>query len=167
VDDAAVVGAAVPTAAAAVRRLAERVTATVAHLPRGFAHGDFWSGNVLAVDGRLSGVIDWDAAGPGRLPLLDLLHLRANALRGGRRATSLGEDVVHSLLPWARAGGDGPTRAFAAELGFDVTPTLLEALVAAYWLDYVAYQLRLYVDRARRPRWLRENVTNVAAALGA
>lgn len=148
-----------------VRALAERVTGAVANLPRGFAHGDFWTQNLLVDGDHLTGVIDWDAAGPGRLPLLDFIHLRPDAGRKQTRTTSLGEDVIGALLPWARAGGDTSTPQLCAELGFDATPSVLEALVIAYWLDYVAYQLTLYVDRGRRPRWLSENVTNVVAAL--
>jgi hypothetical protein len=160
-QNADVVAAACPDIADPIRDVAARAEESTASLARGFGHGDFWSDNLLVENGRLTGVVDWDAAGPGRLPLLDLLHLRANACR--RR--SLGVAIARDLLPWARRGGDDETRDFCAELGFATTPRLLEALVVAYWLDYVAYQLRLYADRSSRTQWLHANVVTVLDAL--
>jgi hypothetical protein len=142
-----------------------RIATQIDGLPRGFGHGDFWHGNLLVDGGRLSGVVDWDAAGPGRLPLVDYLHLVANAEHARRRNASLGETIVSFLLPWARRGGDEPAhRLFSLTTGGDLDPPTLEALVAAYWLDYVAYQLRLYADRGE-PNWLEPNVNAVVAAL--
>jgi aminoglycoside phosphotransferase (APT) family kinase protein len=46
-------------AAAALHGHAERLAAQ----PRVLTHYDYWSGNVLWQDGRLTGVIDWDGAG--------------------------------------------------------------------------------------------------------
>ncbi|MBN1529452.1 MAG: aminoglycoside phosphotransferase family protein, partial [Thermoleophilaceae bacterium] len=59
----------------AVREIGARLDAELASVPRGFGHGDFFAENLLVSDGRLTGVVDWDSAGPGRLPLLDVLHL--------------------------------------------------------------------------------------------
>jgi Phosphotransferase enzyme family len=144
--------------------LGERLDATLANVPRGFAHGDFFRGNMLVENGGLVGVVDWDASGPGRLPLLDLLHLRH---MNEHRPADLdwGPTLVEHLLPWARAGGDEPARDYCRRIGIDPLPERLEGLVAAYWLDRLAYQLSTYADRAVRPRWLERNVAHVLQAL--
>jgi aminoglycoside phosphotransferase (APT) family kinase protein len=145
-------------------RVAERLAAEVVDLPRGFAHGDFFRGNVLVDGGRLAGVVDWDAAGPGRLPFLDLLHLRhmSKHLPADR---DWGLTVVRGLLPWARAGGDELTRGFCRRLGVEPSPALLEALAVAYWLERLGYQLSTYADRTERRVWLERNVDEVLRAI--
>jgi aminoglycoside phosphotransferase (APT) family kinase protein len=133
----------------------------LASLPRGMCHGDFWRGNLLAENGRLSGVVDWSAAGTGRLPLLDLLNLLASA----REPKHFGRALVEYLLPWARTGGDELSRAYFERLGLEVGPEGLEALVVAYWLERSARELDSYGDRARRPIWLLENIELVVPEL--
>jgi hypothetical protein len=153
-----------PERSAAVLRVAERLTPKLSDLPRGFAHGDFFRGNLLVEEGRLSGVVDWDAAGPGRLPLLDLLHLRhmGKHLPADR---DWGLTLVHGLFPWARAGGDELVRGFGRRLGLDPTPALLEALAIAYWLERLAYQISTYADRTERRVWLERNIDEVLRAV--
>lgn len=147
-----------PESEASLRGLADRLEQALEHVPRCFAHGDFFAGNLLEDEGgRLSGVVDWDAAGPGRLPLLDLLHLtltRAGPFADDDWAKVVGE----RLLPLARSGGDDDVRHYCAEIGIDAHPQLLELLVYAYWLDYVAYQLRAHPVRRMQPRWIEGNV---------
>jgi hypothetical protein len=140
----------------------ERVRAL--DLPRGFGHGDFHTGNLLVVGGRISAVIDWDAAGPGRLPLHDYLHLIAtdDYLRHRR---NLGPTILAFLLPWARAGGDQRARGLLSRAGIEAGPKLLEDLVAAYWLDFVSRDFAKSTDRAQRARWREENIDLVAKAL--
>jgi aminoglycoside phosphotransferase len=41
-------------------------------LARVMQHGDFWPGNLLTSDGRVSGVIDWEHARPDGVPVRDL-----------------------------------------------------------------------------------------------
>ncbi len=162
--DADTVGDAVPPVRAALRTIAQAAEEALATVPRGYGHGDFWSGNLLVEDGRLSGIVDWDAAGPDRLPLLDLLHLRAN----GRRVLppeAWGAVLVHELLPWARAGGDALSRSYLERIGIELDASQLEALVIAYWLDRVAYQVNLYEEIAASPLWLHRNVVEVLEAL--
>jgi hypothetical protein len=152
--------------ARAVRELGREVDESLSHLPRGFGHGDFWHGNLLIDDERLSGVVDWPAAGPGRLPLLDHLHLRANSARelSGRQ---LGVILVDDLLPLARAGGDEFLRTACRRIGIELGPEELVDLVGAYWLNAVARELvdpDRDPDRATDPHWLKVNVEHVVRA---
>ena len=109
-------------------------------------------------------MIDWDASGPGRLPLIDLLHLRH---MNEHRPADLdwGPTLVEHLLPWARAGGDDPANDYCRRVGIESRPAHLEALVGAYWVERLAYQLATYGDRANRPRWVECNVVQVLKAL--
>ena len=152
-----------PREAERLRALGARLDEELRHLPRGFAHGDFSTTNLLVSGDRLTGVVDWERAGPGRLPLLDLFKLLLEADRVARRR-SLGASIVGYLLPWARAGGDDAARAYCRRLGFEATPALLEKLVAAYWLDRFAYELDTFADRTDRSEWMRANIVDVLPA---
>jgi aminoglycoside phosphotransferase (APT) family kinase protein len=147
-----------------VRDLGRRLDETLADVPRGFGHGDFWTRNLLSSGDRLTGVVDWDGAGPGRLPLLDLLHLRLSAQREQTRQY-LGQALVDHLLPWARSGGDEIVRRYGRRIGVELDRELLESLVAAYWLDRVASEVAMFADLATRPLWVRTNVHEVIRAL--
>ncbi len=152
--------------AQALRRLGSQVEQTLAEVPRIFAHGDFWSRNLLIEDGRLSGVVDWDHGGPGRLPFLDLLQLRLNMIRAGTHQF-LGPALVEHLLPWAQAGGDDHSRAYARQIGIEPTVHELETFVLAFWLDRVGHEVSSYADRAERPVWIEQNVDLVLKAIAA
>jgi aminoglycoside phosphotransferase (APT) family kinase protein len=43
-------------------------------VPRTFVHGDFWAGNILVSDGRITGVVDWEAAMISGEPVRDLVR---------------------------------------------------------------------------------------------
>jgi aminoglycoside phosphotransferase (APT) family kinase protein len=147
-----------------VREVAKRLEHELTDLPRGFGHGDFWGGNLLADGERLAGVVDWTSAAPGRLPLLDLLHLHVSARRWATNG-HLGPALVDDFLPWARGGGGGEdVREYCSRLGLELTSRKLEALVVAYWLDRVAYELTAFRDRAT-PSWVDTNVTAVLDAV--
>ena len=154
--------------ARAVRELGHKLDESLAHLPRGFGHGDFWNGNLLIDDtARLSGVVDWPDAGPGRLPLLDLLHLQANSAREltGRH---LGAILVDDLLPVAQAGGDELLRRACRRIGLELTPGELVNLVGAYWLNSIAREVAdpdRDPDRPTDPHWRKVNVEDVVHAL--
>jgi aminoglycoside phosphotransferase (APT) family kinase protein len=153
-----------PREAQTVEALAERLEADLADVPRGFAHGDFFHGNLLVEGERLVGVVDWDAAGPGRLPLLDLLHLR-HATHAVAEV-DWGPRLVQGLLPWARAGGDDIVRDYGSRLGLSLNHEQLEALVLAYWLDRVSSQLRSHAHRLAQPLWLDRNISLVLRIAG-
>lgn len=159
-------GAIPPDAADAAGRLGTAADRVLADVPRGFGHGDFWYENLLIDNGRLTGVIDWDSAGPGRLPLLDLLHLRLSARRPvpGYR---WGSALLDELMPWADDGVDDLGRRYCDDLGLGTRPAMLRALIIAYWLDWLHYQFDRYADRASRSRWIANNVVKVARTLNA
>jgi hypothetical protein len=146
-----------PQSGPRLRALSARIEERLQGIPRCFAHGDFFAGNLLATGNRLTGVVDWDAAGPGRLPVLDLLHLQLTR-SGAFGDAEWGRVLLERLLPVARAGGDEPTRLYCREIGLEADRMLLETLVLAYWLDHVAYQLRAHPVRRVQPAWIEGNV---------
>ncbi len=149
-----VASAATTEGAQVARDLARKIEAKLRDVVVGFGHGDFWAGNLLARNGRLAGVVDWEGAGMGRLPLLDLLHLQISsaALRSRRPH---GRIVIENL---ERVGEDSLVRAYCERLGLDLETEQLRMLVAAYWLDYTGDQLVRSIDPAAKPEWVRENV---------
>jgi hypothetical protein len=155
-----------PPHAEALEELARQLDLELAQIPRGFAHGDFWSGNLLVRDGALSGVVDWAAAGPGRLPLLDLFHLHIGCRRE-RAGLSLGS----AFLAYADARTDAETaaiRAYCARVGVSPSDGENDALLAAYWLEALARELA-DPDRAvdvQDASWLDENLDAVIEVLG-
>lgn len=157
-ERATLVASAAPGHASELHELGATLRERLASVPRGFAHGDFWSENLLVDGERLEGVVDWDYGGGGRLPALDLLHLLVNEARR-RRRVGIGRAMVDYLF----AGNPEPdVRGYFGRLDLDTA--LLGDLVLAYWLDYVARQLELYADRAARAVWMSENVDAVLRA---
>jgi Phosphotransferase enzyme family len=161
---AGVVAQASAATAGQVMELAMRLDAELAGVPRGFGHGDFFAGNLLVEGSRLTGVIDWDSAGPGRLPLLDVLQLVMTS-RFRPSATEWGAAVLGELMPWARRSGDAAARDYCARVGLEPDPRLLERLVAAYWLDRAASQLATHAERWEDREWIAANVEFVARSL--
>jgi Phosphotransferase enzyme family len=143
--------------AALVLWLGDRIDEALREIPRVFAHGDFWSRNLLVRDGSLVGVVDWDNGGPGRLPFLDLIQLRVNMVRAGTKQF-LGPAVVEYLLPWAAGGGDEVTSDYASRIGVELSSSLLESLVIAHWLDRVGHEIESHADRVERPVWMHRNI---------
>jgi aminoglycoside phosphotransferase (APT) family kinase protein len=135
------------------RRLVDRLGS----LDRAWGHGDFHPGNLLVDRGTLDSVLDWDAAHPAALPLLDVLHLSVTAEPRSRRL-SHGARCSDELWPLARAGGDARIRAYCAATETPGEPATLLALSEAYWLTRVARDLREFSDRARRDEWLELNL---------
>jgi aminoglycoside phosphotransferase (APT) family kinase protein len=151
--------------ARAIDTVARRLERELAHLPRGYAHGDFWAGNLLVEDGRLSGVFDWMAAGAGRLPLLDLFELRVNAIRD-RSRLSLGRAVLRYGATGAQR--DDAVRTYCQRLGVQVDQRRLRQLLTAYWLEAMARSVAVNAadpHESRGPAWQRENIDVVLEAI--
>lgn len=165
--DAEIVAAiASPPSAKRVRELGQDLEHRLADVARGFGHGDFWTGNLLADGARLTGVVDWPSAGPGLLPLLDLLHLKVNATREitGRE---LGTVLVDDLLDEMHAGGSEVVRDYCRRVELDTRNDILVDLLKAYWLQALAHD---FLDPDRDPHqsasanWRDANVERVVAA---
>jgi hypothetical protein len=160
------IGRVAPADADLLLGLAARLDDELAGLPRGFAHADFGLPNLLGEGGRLTGVVDWEAAGDGRLPFLDLLHLEVERALDPRE--ELGEAFARHLLPWARAGGDRYARRYAEKLGLAADTATLEHLAAAWWLDVIGYAVEGYDPSTRwRRDWMERNVGAGVSALRA
>jgi aminoglycoside phosphotransferase (APT) family kinase protein len=124
-------------------------------------HGDYWPGNLLFDGDVLCGIVDWDAATPAELPVLDLLHLvlYTRRLTSGRE---LGEIVRDHLR-----GDEWPAEEvqlldrygdWAHESALSPRQLLL-----LYWLRHVAHHARQQ-GRSRGlgyGRWRRANVRPV------
>jgi aminoglycoside phosphotransferase (APT) family kinase protein len=85
-------------------------------LPAVFIHMDYWPGNLLWSNGKISAALDWDASGYGD-PALDVAYFRMNMyLRGIREAADIFLDRyeaqsgvrVRNLGFWELARAAGP-----------------------------------------------------------
>lgn len=118
-------------------------------------HGDFWPGNLLLSGPAPTGVVDWDQAGAGQLPLHDLLHLYVMARRMAA-GHELGDVVVAAIHRGvAEAVGVHPDRVASWLGGIPIRPAVL-----LYWLRHIS----LFIDsegHRDNPRWLRGNVERV------
>lgn len=114
----------------------------------------FWSENLLVIDGRLRGVVDWDSVSLGRLRLLDLLHLRLGAARP-LDPEDWGSAIVSDPLPWARRGGGKIVRSCLEGIGLRAATEILAALMRTYWPDRLTYQLGAQSDCRERPPFMR------------
>jgi aminoglycoside phosphotransferase/SAM-dependent methyltransferase len=96
------------------------------------AHGDFWAGNVLVEDGRISGVVDWERAGFDELPIWDPVKAVMDAAYHLDRYRSPRRRGPASLPTW---GDLGPWRDIADPrrgIGFR------EVVAGGSWLSNVA-----------------------------
>jgi hypothetical protein len=147
-----------------LRALARRLDRDLSGLPRGFGHGDFCTSNLLVAGGRLAGVVDWEAAGRARLPLLDLIHLELlAATRAG--VYEWGGAVRGHLFPGARGGVAPVAVDYFRGLGLSPSPRQVDALAAVYWLERVSDQLGSYFERRRDRVWIERNVEQVLDTL--
>jgi aminoglycoside phosphotransferase (APT) family kinase protein len=126
-----------------------------------WVHGDFWLGNLLVTgDGaRATGIVDWDFAGNGEVPVLDVLHLVVYTRVLVERRDLGG--VVRALLD----GGDWSPHELsllrASDAALDEDPEYARATLLLYWLRHLASNLtqsnRYLVSRP----WLGRNVEPV------
>jgi aminoglycoside phosphotransferase len=152
-----------PDRTGALDRLATEVAGQVGSLPSVLRHGDLWAGNLLVERGRLSGLIDWDAAHPAAVPGADMLQLVATELR--RRARR-GLGLMFLSSPWRSPMFSQATRGYWAELGLRPDDTLLDVVGIAWWATEVHGTLARLPHRAADERWVTKNVDRVLNALG-
>jgi len=81
--------------------------------PRTWVHGDFWCGNILMADSRVSGVVDWEEAAESGEPVRDLVRFAITYALYLDRHTAPGRPVAgHRGF---RAGAWGAGVAYALE----------------------------------------------------
>ena len=81
--------------------------------PRATVHGDLWVGNVLLTEGKVSGIVDWEAATASGEPVRDLVRFAMMYALFLDRRTRVGRRVAgHRVL---RAGDWGAGVAYAVD----------------------------------------------------
>jgi hypothetical protein len=133
-------------------------------LPTCFVHGDFWIGNLLIEEDRLTGVIDWSGGGPDGLPLIDALHLGVSSIRE-RTGEPLGVAVAVHLLSGNESAASEVLGPSLDRLGMKLSADELRALVVAYWFDALARDLRDPDSVLDRAHWEDDNVAPVLSAI--
>lgn len=129
-------------------------------------HGDYWLGNVLVdeTSPRPGGIVDWDDAASGELPLHDVLHLLLYTRRL-LTGQELGAIVSRQL---ACGEWSGSERHLLERYGSWCHGEALSDrhAVLLYWLRHVALHARQQPDHPgpRYRLWERRNVHNVLAA---
>jgi hypothetical protein len=161
--DLAGIAGLLPDRADAVGRLAADLSDRVRALSSVLRHGDLWTGNILVKGGRLTGLIDWDAAHPAAVPGADLLQFAATEFR--RRAhCALGPAFLSR--PWRLPIFLQATRVYWPALGIRPDDALLEVVGIAWWATEVHGTLSRLPHRAADEAWVATNVDRVVAALG-
>ena len=124
-------------------------------------HGDMWLNNVIATDGRLSGVFDWYTWHPAGLPGTDLLNLLAAVERAttGREVGSMFVDDY-----WRSPSVVQAMRVYFDALGSPAPDSAeLAAIAIAWWSSRIhgaLYRaLRQIDDRA----WVERNLVRPLA----
>jgi aminoglycoside phosphotransferase (APT) family kinase protein len=132
-----------------LHRAAQRVAAmSVPAQQPVLVHGDFWQGNTLWLEGRLSGIVDWDCAGAGAGGI-DLGYLRLDA------AIVYGQAAAGEVLRgWNEASGRPAEHVAYWDIVAAVAtpPDLVEWLPS--WHDQGRIDLDLQTLLTRRDRFV-------------
>ncbi|HEX2105790.1 MAG TPA: hypothetical protein VHF51_19210, partial [Solirubrobacteraceae bacterium] len=164
IEDLGAAAALLPTRSAALRALADRLGPSLAALPGVQRHGDLWTGNLLVHRGRLTGIVDWDAAHPAGVPGADLVQLHgADARRRAHRP--LGAAVL--ARPWRSRAFSAATAAYWDAVGLAPDPDVLDLAGIAWWATEVHHTLVRLPHRAADAAWVAANVDAVLAGLSA
>jgi aminoglycoside phosphotransferase len=152
---AAVVAGALPGESERVTRLAEAVAAEAGTGPTVPVHGDFYENQVRVRDGRITGLLDIDTAGPGdRIDDLACLlgHLSVLTRHGREPATAVGRIGARYLAAFERVvdPADLRYRVAAVVLSLATGPHRVQEL---QWQRATRYRIDLaqrWLDSARR-----------------
>jgi Phosphotransferase enzyme family len=162
VDDLLGAAAVLPRYAAGLRRLADRLRSRLDGIPAVQRHGDLWPGNLLVDRGRLTGIVDWDAAHSCGVPGADLVQLVATDVRR-RRRLPLGRAVLE--LPWRASTFTAATAAYWWALDIAPRRALLDVAGIAWWASEIHHTLVRFPQRRTDERWVAENVAAVLEGL--
>jgi hypothetical protein len=162
VDDLFGAAAVLPRYAADLRRLADRLRSRLDGIPAVQRHGDLWAGNLLVDRGRLTGIVDWDAAHRSGVPGADLVQLVATDMRR-RRRLPLGRAVLE--LPWRASTFTAATAAYWGALDIAPRMALLDIAGIAWWASEIHHTLVRFPQRRSDERWMAENVAAVLDGL--
>jgi Protein of unknown function (DUF1679) len=162
VDDVLGAAAVLPRHAADLRRLADRLRSRLDGIPAVQRHGDLWAGNLLVDRGRLTGIVDWDAAHSRGVPGADLVQLVGTDVRR-RRRLPLGRAVRE--LPWRASTFTAATAAYWSALDIAPRRALLDVAGIAWWGSEIHHTLLRFPQRRTDERWVAENVAAVLDAL--
>jgi hypothetical protein len=162
-EDLAAVAAALPDRAPEIGALSSEVSTHLPTVPSILRHGDLWAGNLL-VDrrGRLSGVVDWDAAHPAAVPGADVLQLVATDFRR-KEHHALGPAFL--ARPWRLPEFAEATAAYWPAVGIRPDYDLLGVVGIAWWAAEVHGTLARLPHRAADERWVETNVDRVLTRL--
>jgi hypothetical protein len=161
--DLSAIAASLPERAGEIGRLSSDLSAPLRAVPSILRHGDLWAGNLL-VDrrGRLSGLVDWDAAHPAAVPGADLLQLVATEFR--RKAhRALGPAFL--AHPWRLPEYAEAAAGYWRAVGIGPDDDLLGVVGIAWWATEVHGTLARLPHRAADERWVQTNVDCVLARL--
>jgi aminoglycoside phosphotransferase len=146
----------------------------------GWIHGDLWLDNdrFAPDEDRVTGIVDWDSAGPDDLALHDLVHLalttRRRALRheygsvlhaaiGATR--DLGDEAVLTVGALLDGGASsdraGEPVSSAIEARIEAGGLDPESILLLAWLRFVATNVRRHPELRRRRQWIDANVRAV------
>jgi hypothetical protein len=162
VDDLLGAAAVLPRYAKDLRRLADRLRPRLDGIPAVQRHGDLWAGNLLVDRGRLTGIVDWDAAHSCGVPGADLVHLVATDVRR-RRRLPLGRTVLE--LPWRASTFTAATAEYWWALDIAPRRALLDLAGVAWWASEIHHTLVRFPQRRTDERWVAENVAAVLGGL--
>jgi hypothetical protein len=152
-----------PRLGESLNAMAKMVEGGLNQAPAVMRHGDLWAGNLLIRDGRLSGVVDWDAWHSSGVPGADLLYLTVTEewLRSRKR---LGD--VWLRRPWRSRAFAEIAGSYWGRLNLEPAPELLNAVGLSAWASQVASNLVRSPQLAFSTRWARNNVSMVVDGLG-
>jgi aminoglycoside phosphotransferase (APT) family kinase protein len=162
VEDLLGAAAVLPGHATDLRRLADRLRSRLDGIPAVQRHGDLWAGNLLVDRGRLTGIVDWDAAHSSGVPGADLVQLVGTDMRR-RRRLPLGRAVLE--LPWRASTFTAATAAYWWALDIAPRRALLDVAGIAWWASEIHHTLVRFPQRRTDERWVAENVAAVLEGL--
>ena len=136
-------------------------------VPRVLNHGDYWRGNILGDDGKITGLVDWPCATFGIPSMGDALHLLVFERSEKGRIS-----IVEALMPFIVGKmPENEKRAvdeYAVAMKIDLDAKTRGAFATLYWLEYLAQRLGRVENRyAANPRWLKKHLSDPASELAA